>query len=209
MQDIQDTPITQVNADLIPHASEIVQVPEISPEELMMKELIRNGYISKCRDFVFNYIRKFAGRKIVYRNSLQRNNAYIFRYSPPAVRGTKTPYYSQVVYNTTTNTFSFDYQRPANHGKEIWYFPVWYMMNGNTKNKKRNFSALGIQTTESLLRTLFEEKQYGIKFFHNRTLPNGENTGNLVMVEWNLSPAQNQQNAENKQEEAPEQQEEN
>lgn len=208
MQDTQTTTTTtpvvtsvdMVSADSIPHASEIVQVPEVSPEERMIKELMRNGYIMKCRDFVFRYIRKHAGGKIVYRNSLQKNNAYIFRYSPPATRGTKTQYYSQVVYNTTTGGFSFDYQRPLNHGKEIWYFPVWYMMNGVTKNQKRQFSVIGLETVETLLRNLFESKQYVIKFYRNRILEDGQQTGNLVMVEWDVvsssTNAENQYNGE-------------
>ena len=178
--------------DSIPNASEIVQVPEISPEERMIKELMRNGYIAKCRDFVFRYIRKSAGGKIVYRNSLHQNSAYIFRYSPPATRGVSTQYYSQVVYNTTTGGFSMDYVRPVNHDKEIWYFPVWYIMNGVTKTKKRQFQSIGLETVESMLRTLFESKQYGIKFYRNRFLADGTQTGNIVMVEWNLPEAENQ-----------------
>lgn len=171
--------------DSIPNASEIVQTNLETPEERMMKELMRNGYIMKCRDFVYRYIRTNAAAKIIYRNGLQKNNAHIFRYSPPATRGVITQYYSQVVYDTTNGTFAFDYQRPNNHSKDIWYFPVWYVMNGMTKNVKRQFATIGLETAESMLRTLFESKQYVIKFFRNRVLENGQQTGNLVVVEWN------------------------
>jgi hypothetical protein len=170
--------------DSIPNASEIIQSNLESPEERMIKELMRNGYIMKCRDFVYRYIRTGAGAKIIYRNGQQKNNAHIFRYSPPAARGVITQFYSQVVYDTTNSTFSFDYQRPNNHSKDIWYFPVWYVMNGMTKNVKRQFSTIGMETVESMLRTLFEGKQYGIKFYRNRVLDNGQQTGNLVVVSW-------------------------
>lgn len=170
--------------DSIPNASEIIQSNLESPEERMIKELMRNGYITKCRDFVYRYIRTNAGAKIIYRNGQQKNNAHIFRYSPPATRGVITQFYSQVVYDTTNGTFAFDYQRPNNHSKDVWYFPVWYIMNGVTKNVKRQFNTIGIESVESMLRTLFESKQYGIKFYRNRVLENGQQTGNLVVVDW-------------------------
>jgi hypothetical protein len=60
-------------------------------------------------------------------------------------------------------------------------------MNGVTKNIKRQFSTIGIESVESMLRTLFESKQYGIKFYRNRVLENGQQTGNLVVVDWTPS----------------------
>lgn len=170
----------------IPPVSEI-DTMEFTQEEQVARETLRNTYIEKCRDYVNAYIQKKAPGKIKYRAKVhQKTNCYIFRFSAPKPRGVKTRYFSQVVLNVEKNECYFDYQRPQNHPQEVWYFPIYYMINGFTKNPKRTFQAIGLEPVFNSLRSLFEGKGYQIKFIRNRFY-NENPTGNLILVEWGAS----------------------
>ena len=178
----------------IPHANEVEDLPKMTEEELEDKERLRCGYIEDCRDYVLKFIKSKAKGKINYRANSLKNNACIFRYSPPAKRGERTRYYSQVWYNVEKEEYGFDYERPPSHPKEIWYFPIWYMMNGFTKNPKRTFQAIGLVPVETFLRNLFESRGYTIKYYRNRHLDDRTETGNLVVVEWGSNEKKEENN---------------
>jgi len=162
---------------------------EPSMAELKEKELARTVYIINCVNYIFEYIKQTAPTKIFARVKSELNNCYVYRFSPPAARGINTRYFSQVVYDTETQECRFEYFRPLRHGRNLWYFPIYYMMNGYTKNDQRTFQELSINTVEQLLIDYFINKNYRIKFFRNRIV-DGNPTGNLVYVEWDKQEPQ-------------------
>lgn len=186
-----------MSADNIPLASEVkkqeeevvdVDQPEeereLTPEEKAEKEAIRTELVRKCRDYIQSYIERKAPGKIRYRaNVLNMNDSYVFRFSPPAKRGQRTRYFSQVVINRDTDECRLEYFRPRRHDKSLWYFPIYYMMNGFTKNPERTFQALGLETVQNSLRTVFEAKGYQVQYLYNRQI------GNVVCVSWNAGEA--------------------
>jgi hypothetical protein len=179
----------------LPHANDITNIVnkanlttnykrvEPTEAELEERELSRIVHITNCVTYIFEYIKQTAPTKIFSRVKTQLNNCYVYRYSPPAIRGQKTRYFSQVVYDIETQECRFEYFRPLRHNRNLWYFPIYYMMNGYTKNSERTFHELNINTVEQLLTDYFTNKGYRIKFFRNRIVDNTP-TGNLVYVEW-------------------------
>lgn len=178
-------------ADQIPLASEMIQqgneaigedqlgARELSEEERQDKEQRRTELVRRCRDYIQSYIEKKAPGKIRYRNNvLKTNNSYVFRYSPPSKRGQRTNYFSQVVIDSNTYECRLEYFRPRRHEMNFWYFPIFYMMNGFTKNPARTFQALGLEPVQNSIRDVFKEKGYRVQYLYNRRI------GNVVCVEW-------------------------
>ena len=163
----------------VTEATKATEEIPLTEEELQEKENLRNQIIKQCRDYVQYYIQNKAPGKITYSANIKgRNNSYIFRYSPPSKRGIKTQNFSQIVYDKEKNDCHFEYFRPEHHDHHLWYFPIWYMMNGFTKNAKRTFQALGIEPVETSLRQTFEQLGYNITYFGNNRI------GRVVSVEW-------------------------
>lgn len=174
----------------IPHASEVTNQdlpstnneenpPVLTEEEKAQKEAIRTELVRKCRDYVQRYVENKSPGKIRYRALVKkRNNSYVFRYSPPSARGTPTTYFSQVVINRDTDECRFEYMRPKNHDRNLWYFPIWYMMNGFTKNASRTFQALNLEPVETSLTAVFEKLGYRVNYFGSARI------GRVVCVEW-------------------------
>lgn len=163
------------------------QVPELTEEEKQAKEAARTELVSKCRDYIHSYIERKAPGKIRYRaNILNMTDSYVFRYSPPAKRGDRTDYFSQVVIDSDTNECRLEYFRPRRHDKNLWYFPIFYMMNGFTKNPARTFQALGLEPVQNSIRDVFESKGYRVKYLYSRRI------GNVVCVQWGPEDQDNQ-----------------
>lgn len=159
--------------------SKVEVVPELTEEEKLAKETERTELVRKCRDYVQSYIERKAPGKIRYRaNILNTTDSYVFRYSPPSKRGEKTDFFSQVVVDSDTNECRLEYFRPRRHDKNLWYFPIFYMMNGFTKNPTRTFQALGLEPVQNSIRDVFEGKGYRVKYIYSRRV------GNVVCVEW-------------------------
>ena len=167
------------NENLDAPPEQVEEEYELTEEEKQAREAVRTELVTRCRDYVLSYVEKKAPGKIRYRaNVLKMNNSYIFRYSPPAKRGQRTDYFSQVVINRDNNECRLEYFRPRRHDKNLWYFPIYYMMNGFTKNPVRTFQALGIEPVQNLVKQTFEDKGYRVQFMYNRRI------GNVVCVEW-------------------------
>jgi hypothetical protein len=162
---------------------------DMTPEDKIKKEQYRTDLIRQCRDFVFAYIENHAAAKIKHRNDVdKRTNAYIFRFSPPSPRGIQTTYYSQVTINAKTNACNFDRMRPHHHNNDLWFFPIFYVMNGVTKNPERTFTKLQLEPVIDQLRTLLETPEKGYRNVSLRFLRDKQNNRlrdcNVVYVEW-------------------------
>lgn len=172
------------------------KIPEFDQQEQKQRELERTVYILNCVNYIFEYIKQIAPEKIYKRVKNQLNNCYIYRFSPPIARGYRTRYFSQIVYDTDTQKCRFEYFRPLRHARNLWYFPIYYMMNGFTNNPHRTFDKLSISSVEQLLTEYFTNKGYRISFFRNRII-NERPTGNLIFVEWGPKSTTELQNKSN------------
>ena len=144
---------------------------ELTEEEKKIKEQNRTQMVLKCRDYVHNYIEKKAPGKIRYRsNVLKMNNSYVFRFAPPAKRGQRTRFFSQVVIDRNTGDCRLEYFRPRRHDQNLWYFPIYYMMNGVTKNPARTFESLGIVPVNDSIKKVFEDLGYRVSFEYTRKI---------------------------------------
>lgn len=149
------------------------------------KEALRTSYIKACRDYTEKFIQRTSVEQIISRanDPDQSNSCDVFVFSPPNKRGYRTRFYSQVVYDTETQTCHFEYFRPVRHPRHLWYWPVYYVMNGYTKNPQRTFEALGLVPVEVSLDQWFTSKGYRVEF-HRSQLVDGQPTGNITRVEW-------------------------
>lgn len=174
---------------------------EWSQEEREARERNRTELVLKCRDFIRDFIMKRAPGKMSYRLNVKKaKTAAIFRYSPPSSRGERTQYFSQVVIDKDTNQCSLAYFRPRNHPANLWFFPIFYMMNGFTKNSVRTFQALGLTPVEVELKEHFEPN-YQLRFYYSRQY------GNSVSVFMDVTPpgtpSRNQSDSPTPQQESP------
>tara|TARA_R100001163_G_C5067090_1_gene205959 strand:- start:396 stop:968 length:573 start_codon:yes stop_codon:yes gene_type:complete len=152
-----------VSDNSIPPADNIGTLPKLTQEELESREIVRTSYIEECRNFLLTYIKQKAPARIKYNANIRNiKNCDVFSFAPPAPRGVETPFYSQVVFDVTTNQCKFARSRPTNHPVEHWYFPIYYMVNGFTKNAKRTFQALGLVPGQTYIRNMFERKGYTV-----------------------------------------------
>jgi len=162
--------MNHTNMQPISYKEILVPPTQKSPEE---REAERTEYIEKCRNYVFNFIMRQAPKKMHQRFVVQKeNNAVVFRYSPPVANGQETAYFSHIIYDTESNQFSMAHTRPQNHPTTHWYFPIYYIMNGFTKNSSRTFQALGLKPVEVELREQPQFANYEVKFFYSRQYGN-------------------------------------
>lgn len=138
------------------------QRPVLTEEEKQKREANRTQLIDECRVFIRDFIVQRKPRP--------------FRYSPPAPQGAQTQYFSQICIDTsaeTTNRFRLTNLRPMNHPPNLWYFPIYYMMNGFTKNPTRTFQALGLVPVEvELKQQLAEDTTLEVRFYYHRQYGN-------------------------------------
>ncbi len=157
----------------------------MTPEEKQVHEVYRTSLIKIARDFVHSYIEKRAGDKIYYNNNtLDRKSAVIFRFSPPVKRGEKTHYFSQVVVNAETKECHLEYSRPINHENKLWYFPIFYVMNGLTKNTQRTFEKLSLTSVQTSLGDMFQKLGYRTFNRHFRSKTDQSQNCNIMGVIW-------------------------
>jgi hypothetical protein len=163
-------------------------IVELTEEEKQRKYDFKLNLLKKCADFLYEYIEDQAAKKIKFRSDNKMNSAYVFRYSPPAGRDIKTFYYSQLVIDGETNQCSLDYCRPNRHPNRLWYFPIFYIMNGVSRNPERTFEKLGIESVQNRLRSLLKSLEHHVsyRYIRNKTEPHKD--CNVVLVQWGITP---------------------
>lgn len=135
------------------------------PEEQQMSEEAMEDYRIYLRKLCCKWLFDFILHKSLIKLSANLEHTTIFKFSAPAKIGYKTPYYSQICINgLDPNNISLVYGRPKNHTLNDWYFPIYYILNGKSFNKKRNFENIGIIPVIQSLQNAYPDKFIKIQY---------------------------------------------
>jgi hypothetical protein len=143
---------------------------EVMSEEEM--EYYRIYLRRECTDWLYNFIMNRYNNKGFWDPTTPIST--IFKFSAPEKIGFKTPYYSQIcISGLDCNQIKLVYERPEGHSMNDWYFPIYYMLNGKTRNLKRTFDKIGIIPVIDRIQSALPDKyvrihyRRGIEFDYN------------------------------------------
>jgi hypothetical protein len=105
------------------------------------KEQNRINLLSICTQFVKSFIDRYGTFR--FSSPMRQYDGPIENYQG---NWGYTKYYSFVMIDTTNMYVAFAHSRPANHPLHEWYFPIWNLITGFSKNKDRSFDKMGLKS---------------------------------------------------------------